>query len=504
MFAASDPVKLQQPILDTLKNTSLLQKSCISLLILFAVATSFFDDMGVLKHVWLASLFAFLVFQFYKHTILPKLDAELISHHSKLKANIFAISVTYILSSMSGAGLMTAFLNLVCISATITTITPMLPKYYFPSGFAIASLVFLVLAIFQVIHYLISVPAALIFAIASYYSFKTASKSQEEYEIAELDIEDGVLSDSSLKKSTKLEIFKTAGALLLTLITSIIILYWIMLSINPFWMRADRISKYETLHRLPHDTNLRVREVSSLADLKFYKKNIKSFPVVIKPSICTTNSRNIMKCDNYKCLEDYLTELIAEGPLGDGMNGDKLAWVIQEYSPNLEGVVFYYKLPYMSSGAIKNIGIRDESVKGPSNQDSSGNTLTARYWPGEFRTDFSPEYVKYFNDLASKIPGYNGGRFDVMLPSDKLQDPRGLAVLELNVFFLGCIDEKSPKSLPNDLRRIRTSIAQLYIGIVNIVAGYNFSNFWGILIKLPDLFSRAIMCGNYEHIMAKP
>lgn len=498
MFAVSDPVKLQQPILDTLKSTSFLQKFCISLLILFAVAASFFDDMGVLKHVWLASLFGFLVFQFYKHIILPKLDAELISRHSKLKANIFAISVAYILSSMSGAGLITAFLNLVCISATITTITPMLPRYYFPTGFAIASLVFFVLAIFQVLHYLISIPVALLLAIASYYSFKSASKSQEKYELAELDIEDANVI------STKLEIFKTAGALLLTLITSIVVLYWIMLSINPFWMRANRISKYETLHRLPHDTNLRVREVSSLADLKFYKKNIKSFPVVIKPSICTTNSRNIMKCDNYKCLEDYLTKRIADGPLDDGKNGDKLAWVIQEYSPNLEGVVFYYKLPYMNSGAIKNIGIRAESAKGPSNQDSSGNTLTASYWPGRFRTDFSPEYVKYFDDLASKIPGYNGGRFDVMLPSNKLQDPRGLAVLELNVFFLGCIDEKSPKSFLNDLRRIRTSIAQLYIGIVNIVAGYNFSNFWGILIKMPELFSRAIMCGNYEHIMAKP
>lgn len=404
---------------------------------------------------------------------------------------------------MSGAGLMTAFLNLVCISATITTITPMLPKYYFSSGFAVFSLVFIVLAIFQVLHYLSSIPTALILAIISYYSFKSAFNSQEEYNLAELDIENSSVL-SAPKKLTKLEIFKTAGALFLTLKTGIVILYWIMLSINPFWMRADRISKYETLHRLPHDTNLRVREVSSLADLKFYKKNIKSFPIVIKPSICTTNSRNIMKCDNYKCLEDYLTKRIAEGPLGDGKNGDQVAWVIQEYSANLEGVVFYYKLPYMNSGAIKNIGIRDESVKGPLNQDASGNTLTARYWPGKFRTDFSPEYIKYFDDLASKIPGYNGGRFDVMLPSDKLQDPRGLAVLELNVFFLGCIDEKSPKSFWNDLKRIRTSIAQLYIGVVNIVAGYNFSNFWGILMKMPDLFSRAIMCGNHEHIMAKP
>ena len=464
--------------------------------------------MGIIKHVWIATLAAYLVFQFYKTIILPKLDAELLAYHSKLRADIFALSVSYILSSMAGAGLMTAFLNLVCISAAIMIVFPMLPKYYFPTGFAITSLVFVVLAAFQVLHYLISIPAAVCFAILSYYSFKSTFKSSHDIIVQTVpDMENSLLSESTPKKTpkfTKKEIFKAFGALFVSLITGIVILYWIMLSINPFWMRADRISKYETLHRLPHDTNLRVREVSSLADLKFYKNNIKSFPVVIKPSICTTNSRNIMKCDNYKCLKEYLTDRIAKGPIDDGKNGDKGAWVIQEYSSNVEGVVFYYKLPYMSGGAIKNIGIRDESDKGPLNKDASGNTLTARYWPGTFRTDFSPEYVKYFDNLAAKIPGYNGGRFDVMLPSNDLKDPRGLAVLELNVFFLGCIDEKSPKSLLNDLKRLRTSLVQLYIGIVNIVIGYNFSNFWGILFKLPDLFSRAIMCGNYEHIMAKP
>jgi hypothetical protein len=494
----------EKSILDALKDASVFKKTCIYLLIIFAVSTSFFDDMGVMKHIWLASFASYLVFQFYNHVVLPKLDAELLSYNSNLKASVFAISVSYILSSMSGAGLMTAFLNLICISATISIILPMLPKYYFPSAFAIASLVFVALAITQVLNYLISIPAAIIFSTFSYYSFK----SQDECGLADGDIEDvSFLSGHALNKSPKsrkMEIFKTAGALFISLVTGIVILYWIMLSINPFWMRAARISKYETLHRLPHDSNLRVREVSSLADLKFYKKNIKSFPVVIKPSICTTNSRNILKCDNYQCLEKYLSKRISEGPLGDGQNGDQGSWVIQEFSSKIEGVVFYYKLPYMNSGAIKNIGIRDESVKGTFEKDISGNTLTAKYWPDKFRTDFSPEYVKYFDDLASKIPGYTGGRFDVMLPSDKLQDPRGVAILELNVFFLGCIDEKSPKSFLNDLKRLRTSIVQLYIGIVNIVAGYNFSNFWGILIKLPGLFSRAFMCGNYEHIMAKP
>ena len=487
------------------KDVALLNKSCISLLVIFAVTTSFFDEMGVMKHIWIASLASFLVFQFYNHGILPKLTDTLVTD-SSFKANSFAIIATYILSSLSGAGIMTAFLNMICISASITMIASILPKLYFPIATAIASTVFIVLAIARLMHYLIALPAAIFLSVVSVYYYRAALKPQND--LTAEDIESiSLLSNPISKQSSKIgksEIFKTAAALFITTIIGVIIIYWIVLSINPFWMRASRISKYETLHRLPHDANMRVREVSSLADLKFYKKNIKSFPVVIKPSICTTNSRNVMKCDNYKCLEKYLTKNIAEGPLGNGENGDKGAWVIQEYSTDIEGVVFYYKLPYMNNGAIKNIGVRDESLKGSVTKDASGNTLTAKYWPQVFRKDFSPDFVKYFDDLASKIPGYSGGRFDVMLTSDKLQDPRGVAILEMNVFFLGCIEEKVTNSVWDEIKRLRTSLVQLYIGIVNIIAGYNFLSFWGISLKMPELFSRAIMCGNHEHILAKP
>lgn len=312
---------------------------------------------------------------------------------------------------------------------------------------------------------------------------------------------------AKIKKNTRFkDIFSTSFSLLITAVTGLVIAYWIMLSINPFWMRAKHgASKYETLHRLLHDVNLRVREVSSLKDLEFFKHSIKSFPVVIKPSICTTNSRNVTRCDNYNCLKKYLTKRIKEGPLEDGKNGEKGSWVIQEYASQIEGVVFYYKMPYMTRGAIKNVGIRQESVKSPaSDEDSTDKSLTARYWPEKFRQDFSPEFEAFFDDLASKIPGYNGGRFDIMLASDKLQDPRDVSVLELNVFFLGCIEEKKIKSVWDELRRIRTSLMQFYIGIVNIVGGYNFLSFWGILVRVPELLSRAQMCGNHEHLFAKP
>ena len=94
-----------------------------------------------------------------------------------------------------------------------------------------------------------------------------------------------------------------------------------------------------------------------------------------------------------------------------------------------------------------------------------------------------------------------------MLPpsyNSELIDPRGITVLELNVFFLGCIQEKTAKSVWDEIKIIRTSLMQIYIGIVNIVGGYNYLSFLGIAMKVPELVSRAVLCGNHEHLMAKP
>ena len=88
-------------------------------------------------------------------------------------------------------------------------------------------------------------------------------------------------------------------------------------------------------------------------------------------------------------------------PRYDQMNGDKGAWVIQEYAPNTEGVVFYYKLPYMSKGYIKNIGIREESEKIPGKKNTP---LTAQYWPETFRTDFMQNILNSSMIWRPKFP----------------------------------------------------------------------------------------------------
>ena len=449
-----------------------------------AITASFFDEMGVLKHVWLATLAALLVHYVYSNFLLPQLLTSFPSMKgSRRRVNCFVVVTMYVLSSCSGAGLITALLNTIGLSAVYQIVAPSIPVLLLPGLMSMASVVLMLLAAFRLMHYLVAVPLAVASAISAFFAFKSR-KTQPESDIESL--------IAPVKLST--QVLKAFLAFLISFFVFIILFYWILLSINPFWMRADRISKFETLNRLPHDQNLRVREVSSLADLEFLKSKLKDFPMVIKPSICTTNSRNVVKCDTYACLQSYLTRQLQDFPEGG-------AWVIQEYAKGLEGVVFYYKFPYSRAGAIKNIGIRATARQSRSDK---GTKLTSKYWPSQFRTDFSAEYVKFFDDMAARVPGYNGGRFDVILPGYQLKDPRGLQILELNVFFLGCIQEKSITSAWDELKRLRTSIFQIYVGIVNIVGGYNYLSAVGIAIKVPRLIERAVLCGNYEHLIAKP
>ena len=494
------------------QKVSLFTKSCFALLVIAFVGSSFVDELGIVKHIWIAGLAAFSTFKLHREYILPAVLTKMSVTDSDFRANSYIVIFSYILGSTSGAGLLTAFINLIGMSAAVSLIHPFLPKCYSASLYALLSITSLTLAFFKALHLYLSVPLAVVSTAISVYKFKSAfnpeksSANEDGVDVESVSILTGLPKVTVFSsKSVWKEIFKTTTALILTGLGASIVLYWIMLSINPFWMLSHRISKYEPLHRLPHDVNLSVREVSSLQDLEMYRNKLeKQFPVVIKPSICSTNSRYVKKCSDYKCLEKYLRERIANGPLNDQKNGDIVAWVIQDYVHSTEGVVFYYKLPYWSKGAIKNIGIRTESTKIPGKRNTS---LNAQYWPETFRTDFSKKYLEFFDDLASKIPGYTGGRFDVMLPSSfdsDLIDPRGTTVLELNIFFLGCIQEKNPKSVWGELKRIRTSLMQIYIGIVNIVGGYNFLSFWGIARKVPELVSRAIVCGNHEHLMAIP
>jgi hypothetical protein len=506
--------KIDDTNLDTFSDSryiSIYKRVCIIFLAFLAISTSYFDELGVMKHIWIAALSSFLVYKTYQNLILPAILKESL-FASSFKANSFVVIASYILGSLSGPGLLTALVNVIGMSAIVSFLKLHLPKYYFVSVSAIASVMFVALGAFKVIGISLCIPAILLcVGLFAYFYHKLTNDPNHEKSIDSDDIESTSLLnvsnevDGNLPFSRIKDVFATALSLISSVAVALILVYWVILSINPFWMRAKRISKYETLYRLPHDANLRVREVSSIADLEFYKNDLlKSFPVVIKPSICTTNSRNVMRCNDYKCLKQYLKTRISEGPLGDGKNGDLGAWVIQEYSDELEGVVFYFKLPYMSQGYIKNIGIRTDSVKGDTSKIPSGKSLKAKYWPETFRRDFSPEFSGFFNDLAEKVPGYSGGRFDIMLPSDELIDPRGVRVLELNVFFLGCIEEKVVKTIFDEFKQLRTSIMQLYIGVVNIVAGYNYLNFFQIALRVPQFVSRTIMCGNHEHMFAKP
>ncbi|OQR89581.1 hypothetical protein ACHHYP_06193 [Achlya hypogyna] len=270
---------------------------------------------------------------------------------------------------------------------------------------------------------------------------------------------------------------------------------WVVLSMNPFWLRANEVSKFDALHYLDPDATLDATRIGSRADLQqWYAAAPRQFPYVIKPNVCTTSSAGVRLCHDVACLETYVAQREATGT-----RQDDTSWVIQKAATGLEAVVFFYKYPYGGRGEIKTIGLRDKSRE----EGADGNDLRANYFTsnGEhLRTD---AFLEYFRNITDHFPGYSGGRFDVILESEALaREGRGIGVVEVNIFPLGDIDEKKD-TWTAKLRALRTLGLQFWMGYTTILGGYQPDPL--VVVKnISRLVERYYQCQNHENLYAVP
>lgn len=279
------------------------------------------------------------------------------------------------------------------------------------------------------------------------------------------------------------------------------LVYWAMLSMNWMWMEAPHFSKYYMLNLLGPAVSLNARElrdINSIRNLQGMK-----YPVVIKPSVCTTNSRNVKKCESFSCMQDYV-----ETRAHDLSRGDK-SWVIQDYHDGQEVVVFYYRPAYMQQGYIKTIGLRKNA-----RFHFQRKALKADYFTS-INVDAldlnTPEFRAFFDAQADKMKGYHGGRFDCVVDDvESAKQGKGIHILEVNLFPLGDIKEKVSHSTFShigftrfSILEIRTWLLQFWIGVSNILGGYH-GNPVTFLKSLHKLVQRQVECRNVEMLLGKP
>ncbi len=465
----------------------------VDLLVALAVI-AFFDDLHIFAHLWVASIIiSLLYFTFGK--VVWVVDRRLnrkASHSDPISLWTYTYSFLLfyvVLSWLPFSGIPMAIVNLCSIFSAVPLICHpfkmMLPGTY--SGFATAGVVtMMVTNSMNWLLGLVMLSVCLPIFLYEIWPNRTHELMLSEEEIEKRDV-------PTVKKA-----LLSIGSLLLFTASMTIVSFWVILSMNYFWINAEEVSKYETLHRYPSDISLHATRIQSEADLSPYRHL--SNPVVIKPNVCTTSSRNVRICKSYDCLVGYMRLLKSDK---SPEQAEKLSWVIQDFCPKEEGVVFYYKYPYFSKGSIKNVGMRHDARR-------TRDDLTAQYFPREYR-QASPEMTAFFDDLASRIPGFTGGRFDIMMDSwEAASHGNGIYVLETNVFPLDSIDEKVfdstefLKSIRRSFRKFRTQLMQVWFGIYNILAGYQRS-IWVVAYKFPNLVERYELCDhNFEHILAKP
>ena len=286
------------------------------------------------------------------------------------------------------------------------------------------------------------------------------------------------------------------------LITALVIVWWVMVSMNYFWMYNEQ-SKFKMLDRFQPGISLGAMRVDGVLDLEPLRGtpgNHSSFtPVVIKPSVCTTSARGAKICRTFSCLEEY----IAAGKAANR----KGSWVPQQLQQGQEAVVFFYKFPYASRGHIKTIGVRDPARL---EETEIGEKLHPNYFTKPADHLITPVITEFFNNMADRIPGYHGGRFDVMLrdPVEASLAGKGIFLMDSNLFPLGCLSEKEWTDTPwrtfdQGVRTARTYAMQAWIGLTVILGGYN-DDFILFLTSVPRLVERCYECENWEHLIAKP
>lgn len=289
---------------------------------------------------------------------------------------------------------------------------------------------------------------------------------------------------SSTQRSVR--IASTAASMTVLGISLAFCIPWVFLSTNASWVFDHDYSKYQVLHHFPPETSLNVHLVRGLADLSAYKSLRK--PVVIKPNVCTYASRGVQVCHDYDCLRTYLLAGLAAKPPG-------FSWIIQDYCNYPEAVIFYYRYPYKAGGFIKHIGMRDKA------RAEAGGTLVAVFRPTHFYEP-TEAITKFFDGLADRVPGFSGGRYDVILEAGidaALQSGTGIRVLEAETFFVDSMEESrrgteaTLESAVKSVKWCRTMALEYWAGVANILVG-NQANVFKLSTRLPFIYRSAMLC----------
>jgi hypothetical protein len=295
-----------------------------------------------------------------------------------------------------------------------------------------------------------------------------------------------------------------------------------LLATNPSWAFVEKNSKAELLQKLgaPDAFILDAKEICTPEEVKSIDDS--EFPLILKPSVCTTSNQGVRPAYNKTDVLEYLERVPFRGPL---QRGACFTMSQKFFSSKTEAVVFYMRYPYMRGGFVKALGERGKARPKGDGEESRhyGKAFFGEYFFSALRNDLvTDELLAFLDGLSHRFPGgWFSGRLDVKVKElADISTVTNLGILEVNLNAIGDIVEKdlrdwnrdSPTLLPyhtgllgllRPLRQVRTIIVQIYIGLINILNG-NIPPLT-FVSRLPIVVGRAELCSHdyMEHLFGR-
>jgi biotin carboxylase len=212
-----------------------------------------------------------------------------------------------------------------------------------------------------------------------------------------------------------------------------------------------------------------------------------NFPIIIKPSVCSGQRKNVTIVKSQRALDEYLKE---------NENENASNYMVQNYLSDeydTEIGVLWEKMPWEKEGEIIEINAQPKYKKNKdelTKQDERDQRDRLDKKVETFNYLITDDLNKLFNDISKQIRGFNAGRYDILIKSPRDFQNGDFKILEVNGIWgaQATMYEMTFGTTKWFLRRF-------VIGLGNMVTLRGYSPLT-LLRVMFESYARSIVCGN--------
>ena len=264
------------------------------------------------------------------------------------------------------------------------------------------------------------------------------------------------------------------------------IVQWIiLLNTNPYPLTQD--NKLTIMELIPRQYRPEIHfSLDKLKNSSMHELNV-NFPIIIKPSVCSGQRKNVTIVKSQRALDEYLKE---------NENENASNYMVQNYLSDeydTEIGVLWEKMPWEKEGEIIEINAQPKYKKNKdelTEQDERDKRDRLDKKVETFNYLITDDLNKLFNDISKQIRGFNAGRYDILIKSPRDFQNGDFKILEVNGIWgaQATMHEMTFGTTKWFLRRF-------VIGLGNMVTLRGYSPLT-LLRVMFESYARSIVCGN--------